>query len=71
MSLDSDLYLNISVMSVHLAAINQIRKNFACEWVGDGTRVICVLPFWFTETPVMDLGEMAVLSLNLESSCST
>jgi hypothetical protein len=54
MSLDSDLYLNMSViMSVHLAAINQIRKKFACQWVGDGTWVNCVCP-WFTETPVMD-----------------
>ncbi|KAH8931321.1 hypothetical protein BDL97_19G014600, partial [Sphagnum fallax] len=36
------------------AAINQITKNFACEWANDGIRVNSVCPGW-THTPLAAL----------------
>ncbi|KAH9531066.1 hypothetical protein CY35_19G016800 [Sphagnum magellanicum] len=37
--------------NVYVAAINQINKNFACEWANDRIRVNSVCPGW-THTPL-------------------
>ncbi|XP_071731663.1 senescence-associated protein 13-like isoform X1 [Rutidosis leptorrhynchoides] len=47
--------VNISCGSVYAAtkaAMNQLAKNFACEWAPDKIRTNSVAP-WFTETPLV------------------
>nr|KAJ0206410.1 hypothetical protein LSAT_V11C500260850 [Lactuca sativa] len=42
-----------SVYSAIKAALNQLTKNLACEWVNDNIRTNCVAP-WFTKTSLIE-----------------
>lgn len=40
-----------SIYGLTKAALNQMARNFTCEWAKDGVRAISVAP-WYTETPL-------------------
>lgn len=50
---DTSLFFPGTPYAASKAAMNQVTKNWGCEWAPDGIRVNAVAP-WYTKTPLTE-----------------